>query len=147
MTRRHEIMQQEEATRHQQLMELLMAHPTKHPTTHHPALGTQEGQQAAYNSLGISSTHLRTEEDRGKGISPIPARGGPHGGGPPGGGLNLPTGRAQYHIPFPKLEFPVFNGEETREWVDKCEQYFGIHQIPEEHWVDIASMHFTGKAY
>lgn len=52
-----------------------------------------------------------------------------------------------YRIPFPKLDLPAFNGEEPREWSGKYERYFRIYQIPEKKWVEVATMHFTGKAH
>nr|CAD1817821.1 unnamed protein product [Ananas comosus var. bracteatus] len=38
-------------------------------------------------------------------------------------------------------------GDEPREWSSKCEQYYKIYQIHEPQWVEIATMHFTGKAH
>lgn len=45
------------------------------------------------------------------------------------------------------MKFPTFDGEEPREWADRREQYFNLHQIPEQQWVDVATMHFTGRAH
>lgn len=50
------------------------------------------------------------------------------------------------HVPFPKLEFPYFNGEEPWEWLTNCEQYFKVYQIPQPQWVGIATMHLNGRA-
>ncbi len=31
--------------------------------------------------------------------------------------------------------------------MSRSEQFFKLYQIPEEHWVEVATMHFTGKAH
>jgi hypothetical protein len=31
---------------------------------------------------------------------------------------------------LPKLEFPFFDGEDVRVWMDNCESYFEMYQIP-----------------
>lgn len=56
-------------------------------------------------------------------------------------------GRPPPYISYLKLEFPSFSGEQPREWSGKCEQYFRIYQIPEPQWVEVATMHFTGRAH
>nr|CAD1820456.1 unnamed protein product [Ananas comosus var. bracteatus] len=38
-------------------------------------------------------------------------------------------------------------GEEPREWSGKCKQHFRIYQIPEPQWVEVATMHFSGKTH
>lgn len=32
----------------------------------------------------------------------------------------------------PKLEFPKFDGSNTKNWVKKCDKYFGLCKIPDE---------------
>ncbi len=140
--KRHEVMQQEGARRHQQLLELLTAQTPPPITDPNPALRIREEKPAACNRASSSGLPWG-EIDKGNGILPTPMRGHDL----PAGGASLMSNRNQYHIPFPKLEFPIFNGEEARAWVDRCEQYFGNHQIPEHQWADIATMHFTGKAH
>ena len=55
--------------------------------------------------------------------------------------------RIPFHLPYPKLEFSTFSEEEPRDWSSKSEQYFKIYQIPIVQWVEIAIMHFIGKAH
>lgn len=47
---------------------------------------------------------------------------------------------------LPKLEFPFFDGEDVRVWMDNCESYFEMYQIPAGLKVCAASMHLKGKA-
>nr|CAD1827610.1 unnamed protein product [Ananas comosus var. bracteatus] len=52
-----------------------------------------------------------------------------------------------YHQPpIPKLEFPYFYGKEPKAWVENCEQYFEVFQIPPQQWLGIATMYLGGKA-
>lgn len=46
----------------------------------------------------------------------------------------------------PKIEFPRFDGTNPRAWVRKCERYFQLKNIDVFKRVDIASIHFDGKA-
>ncbi|VFQ74355.1 unnamed protein product [Cuscuta campestris] len=46
----------------------------------------------------------------------------------------------------PKLEFPRFDGSNTRNWIKKAGKYFNLCKIPEEQWVDIASLYMIDKA-
>ena len=55
--------------------------------------------------------------------------------------------RTPLHLPYPKLEFPTFNGEEPREWSSKSEQYFKIYQIAVVEWVEITTVHLMRKAH
>jgi hypothetical protein len=45
---------------------------------------------------------------------------------------------------LPKWEFPMFDGDEVRVWLDNCEAYFQLYQIPEEFRVNAASLHLRG---
>jgi hypothetical protein len=47
---------------------------------------------------------------------------------------------------MPKMDFPVFDGSDARIWVDKCESYFVLYQIPVAFRVSVASIHLTGSA-
>lgn len=141
-TRRHENIQQEGAKRHQQLLELLMAGTNQAKGVGGPATGTREGQLPIYPKAS-SSMVRKSEEEKGKGILPTPYRANDtHESSP-----KHTSPRTPYHIPFPKLKFPTFEGTEPREWADRCEQYFNLHQIPEQQWVEVATMHFTGRAH
>jgi len=46
----------------------------------------------------------------------------------------------------PKVEFPAFDGSNPRNWVKKCAKYFNLCRISDDQKVDLASMHFQGKA-
>ncbi|VFQ67144.1 unnamed protein product [Cuscuta campestris] len=46
----------------------------------------------------------------------------------------------------PKLEFPKFDGNNTRIWIKKACKYFELCKIPDDQWVDIASLHMVDKA-
>jgi hypothetical protein len=47
---------------------------------------------------------------------------------------------------LPKLDFPFFDGEEASVWMDNCESYFEMYQIPAGLKVCATSMHLKGKA-
>ncbi|KAJ3687587.1 hypothetical protein LUZ61_016751 [Rhynchospora tenuis] len=48
-------------------------------------------------------------------------------------------------VHLPKIEFPQFYGDNPRAWVQRCEYYFQIYQVPEMHKVGIAAMHLRDK--
>ncbi|KAM0872306.1 hypothetical protein ACQ4PT_038804 [Festuca glaucescens] len=50
------------------------------------------------------------------------------------------------HGPRPKMNFPVFSGERPKSWKRQSEAYFRVFSVQPEHWVDTASIHFTGAA-
>ena len=54
--------------------------------------------------------------------------------------------RKNFHGPFPKVEFPLFRGENPREWLRKCIKYFQIYHVAEEQWFDVIEMHLEDKA-
>ncbi|XP_027060758.1 uncharacterized protein [Coffea arabica] len=54
--------------------------------------------------------------------------------------------RKNFHGPFPKVEFPLFRGENPREWLRKCIKYFQIYHVAEEQWFDMIEMHLEDKA-
>jgi len=47
---------------------------------------------------------------------------------------------------LPKLEFPIFDGTNPRYWIKKCSRYFALCKIPDDQRLDVASIHFVGKA-
>ncbi|KAJ1276202.1 hypothetical protein BS78_05G196300 [Paspalum vaginatum] len=55
-----------------------------------------------------------------------------------------PNGLKHSHLP--KLNFPKFEVENPKIWIDKCEDYFSIFGIRESMWVTAASLHMEGKA-
>nr|CAD1843416.1 unnamed protein product [Ananas comosus var. bracteatus] len=143
--KRHEVMLQENARRHEQLLKMFTtqsqppnSQTSGYTSTSSASLTIKEGRQQDQNRAG-GSTNYNAREERGKGLLPNPhrllARGEEH------------QGRFQHHIPYLRLEFPTFQGEEPREWSSHCEQYFRIYQVPELQWVEIATMHFTGRAH
>ena len=46
----------------------------------------------------------------------------------------------------PKIEFPVFEGNDLRGWIKKCTQYFGLCKVHESQKVDLASLYLKGPA-
>ncbi|GKD22257.1 reverse transcriptase, partial [Tanacetum coccineum] len=45
-----------------------------------------------------------------------------------------------------KMEFPRFNGDDVKEWVYRCKQFFKIDGLEEERKVELASMHLYDQA-
>ena len=46
----------------------------------------------------------------------------------------------------PKVEFPLFDGTNPRNWVEKCAKYFNLYKIPDDQKVNLALMYLQGKA-
>ncbi|KAL0427958.1 UNVERIFIED_CONTAM: hypothetical protein Slati_2970600 [Sesamum latifolium] len=51
----------------------------------------------------------------------------------------------QYNV-IHRMDFHVFNGEEARTWIRRCNRYFQMIPIPEEHKVSLASVYMQGRA-
>jgi hypothetical protein len=49
------------------------------------------------------------------------------------------------HHALPKMLFPKFDGTQPKIWFTKCDNYFDIYSIPEDLWVQAASMHLEGN--
>ncbi|KAL4313107.1 hypothetical protein GQ457_01G008060 [Hibiscus cannabinus] len=49
-------------------------------------------------------------------------------------------------MPRPKIELQMFDGENPRSWVKKCQKYFTLFAILENQKLEIASMYLTGRA-
>ncbi|KAK3146064.1 hypothetical protein QOZ80_3BG0261060 [Eleusine coracana subsp. coracana] len=47
---------------------------------------------------------------------------------------------------MPKLDFPRFDGTDARIWVDKCQAFFNLYQIPHGFKIQAAAMHLDGCA-
>ena len=47
---------------------------------------------------------------------------------------------------LPRMDFPVFEGSDARVWIDKCESYFALYQIPVNLHVTSASLHMRDRA-
>jgi hypothetical protein len=45
---------------------------------------------------------------------------------------------------LPKLNFPVFSGEDPQLWKYRCEKYFVMYGVEESLWISVASMHLEG---
>ncbi len=136
---RDEAQQLEATKRHEQLMKLFSSQANIHKVDPTPSIHIREGRFGGAEVLG-SSTKIHFRDDKGKGVLP-----NPH--------VNAdsytpqPIPRQPHFIPYPKLDFPIFGGDEPREWFSRSEQFLRLYQIPEEQWVEIATMHFTGKAH
>jgi hypothetical protein len=50
------------------------------------------------------------------------------------------------HHTLPKMLFPSSNGTQPKIWLDKCQNYFNIYQIPKSLWVEAATMHLQDNA-
>ncbi|CAN6333957.1 unnamed protein product [Urochloa humidicola] len=44
---------------------------------------------------------------------------------------------------LPKVSFPVFDGDNPRFWVSRCETYFDMYQVDPADWLRVSSMHFA----
>lgn len=49
-------------------------------------------------------------------------------------------------IPHPKIELPMFSGDNPREWIRKCQKYFMIYQISEPQKMPLIEMYLEGRA-
>jgi hypothetical protein len=47
---------------------------------------------------------------------------------------------------LPKLNFPIYEGENTRLWISTAEDYFDMYDVPPVRWVKVSRMHFKGPA-
>jgi hypothetical protein len=52
---------------------------------------------------------------------------------------------SSHHPPFPKLEFPKFDGTNPRLWWDQCEVYFEVYAVQEAMKTRFASLNFKGS--
>lgn len=48
--------------------------------------------------------------------------------------------------PFPKMDFPKFDGELPRWWCEQCEVYFDLYAVPPPLKTRFATLNFTGVA-
>ena len=46
----------------------------------------------------------------------------------------------------PQQEFLKFDGTNSKIWIKRCENYFDICAVFPDHWVKLATMHFSGSA-
>jgi hypothetical protein len=47
---------------------------------------------------------------------------------------------------MPKMNFPIFDGTDPKEWIDNCKSYFDLYQLPEGIWIIAATLHLQGNA-
>lgn len=47
---------------------------------------------------------------------------------------------------LPKLDFPLFEGENPQFWKTKCEKYFAVYGVQPDLWVRVATLHFSCTA-
>ncbi|KAG8380288.1 hypothetical protein BUALT_Bualt06G0000100 [Buddleja alternifolia] len=59
-----------------------------------------------------------------------------------------PAWNPGYHMPTKcsTIEFPRFNGEDLRDWIFRCEQFFEVDDTPSDSKVRLAAIHLEGKA-
>lgn len=50
------------------------------------------------------------------------------------------------HHALPKIHFPTSDGTQPTIWLDKCLNYFYIYKMPENMWVEAATMHLQDNA-
>jgi hypothetical protein len=48
------------------------------------------------------------------------------------------------HAHLPKIQFPLFNGEDPQLWRSWCERYFDMYGVESSIWVKVAVMHLEG---
>lgn len=49
-------------------------------------------------------------------------------------------------VPYPKLDFPKFDGVNPRLWRDQCEKYFEVYSVQQSMKTRFATLNFTGAA-
>uniref|UniRef100_A0A0E0MIX7 Retrotransposon gag domain-containing protein n=1 Tax=Oryza punctata TaxID=4537 RepID=A0A0E0MIX7_ORYPU len=49
-------------------------------------------------------------------------------------------------IKGPRLEIPLFSGEEPVDWLKQCEKFYEITGTPADQWVNLAIAHLQGRA-
>jgi hypothetical protein len=47
---------------------------------------------------------------------------------------------------LPKMNFPLFDGENPKLWQSRCESYFHMYGVELSMWVQVATMQFVGPA-
>ena len=58
----------------------------------------------------------------------------------------LPDRESHRPIPFPKLEFPKFDGTNPRLWRDRCVMYFEVYAVADSLKTRFAALNFEGAA-
>jgi hypothetical protein len=60
--------------------------------------------------------------------------------------IYTPDTSSSHHPPFPKMEFPRFDGSNQCLWRDQCEVYFEVHTVDKMMNTRFASLNFKGSA-
>ncbi|PVH63969.1 hypothetical protein PAHAL_2G148300 [Panicum hallii] len=47
---------------------------------------------------------------------------------------------------LPKVPLPIFDGENPKLWISRCEKYFVIYHVDPSMWVKVSVMQFSGAA-
>jgi hypothetical protein len=55
-------------------------------------------------------------------------------------------GSVHHSSPFPKIEFPKFDGDNPRLWKDRCVMYFELYAVHESLKTHFTALNFTGAA-
>ncbi|XP_020082221.1 uncharacterized protein LOC109705849 [Ananas comosus] len=143
-TKRHDMVLRDNTTRHEELLKLLSNHVLPSKMVSRDNEDPNELRFQNHKLVG-SSSQGRIRENKGKGILPAPEIDAEfdNDGRSNRGSVRYTN---QQHMPLPKLEFPYFSGDEPGAWIENCEQYFEVYQIPQHQWVGIAGMHLKGRA-
>jgi hypothetical protein len=119
--------------------------PPPHPSTAGIDINVAPGASS-------SATPPRVDSPMGPGIGggvlghppPRIVHGTPAGFAVP---IYTPDTSSSHHPPFPKMEFPKFDGSNPRLWRDQCEVYFEVHAVDETMMkTRFASLNFKGSA-
>ncbi|CAN6291984.1 unnamed protein product [Urochloa humidicola] len=44
---------------------------------------------------------------------------------------------------LPKVSFPIFDGDNPRFWISRCETYFDMYRVDPSDWIRVSSMHLS----
>jgi len=44
------------------------------------------------------------------------------------------------------MDFPVFDGEDPKLWLSRCDDYFDMYSVEPSQWICVATMRMTGAA-
>jgi len=47
---------------------------------------------------------------------------------------------------IPPIEFARFDGSNPKIWINRCESYFDVYDLPSDYWVKLATINFRGSA-
>ncbi|XP_020082482.1 uncharacterized protein LOC109706087, partial [Ananas comosus] len=138
---------EEGKSQHEEMLRMFAALQSQLHSVQIPRVSPPEGRSQEHARPGSSNTPIHVRDNKGKGILPTPL---------PMHDLeeeelvqHWPARHAvpqQQFIPYPKLDFPQFSGEDPQGWLESCRQYFDLYQIPRQQWLGVATMHIFGKA-